>query len=451
VWRQSPELRGRQVEVPAESGLYRFNHAPGWPVDLAPDQIRRQLLRQEIYRDPLHSNLLFAADRPVAIEVTEQRIAGRRALLPLRGPMSEIRGRRLHAAGVRYVAYSAVGRPAPGVLRQALPLRDHRLGRFLQLPRAIAPRLRALARRITAGQPTIYDKTLAVQRYLQRNYRYTLDLRHDRRLEPLQEFLFHRRQGHCEYFATAMTLLLRALGIHARNINGFAGGVWNPYGGYLAIRQGDAHSWSEVLFPNVGWVAFDSTPAAGAPRTQIAGGWWSRAGQLLDAIRLRWFRHVIEYDLERQVALLGRLRGWWAGGTGSRWLTARRVIGLAALPLLALAGLALWRRRRGRAAAVAVAGARQRHPVALRYQRLLRLLARHGQAKPPAKTPREFARALRSTGTAGAAIVEEVTELYYRIRYGQQTPAGDDLARLEALLDRLKHLLHRSPRASAEE
>ena len=145
--------------------------------------------------------------------------------------------------------------------------------------------------------------------------------------------------------------------------------------------------------------------------------------------------------------------GWAGRSPGLRWLTTRRVVWLLALLLASLAGLVLRRHLRHKSRREMGDGprVRQRHPVAARYQRLLRLLARHGHAKPPANTPREFARALRSAGTAGATIVGEMTEVYYRARYGQPSPGDEELAQLEALLDRLKHELVRKPRASAEE
>ena len=88
----------------------------------------------------------------------------------------------------------------------------------------------------TTGVGEAVDRITA---HLRKNYGYTLDLRRDDRYAPLEDFLFVQRRGHCEYFSTAMVILLRTLGIGARSVNGFMGGTWNDYGGYLAVSQGD--------------------------------------------------------------------------------------------------------------------------------------------------------------------------------------------------------------------
>ena len=73
-----------------------------------------------------------------------------------------------------------------------------------------------------------------------------LDLKRDERYEPLEDFLFVQKAGHCEYFASALAVMLRTVGVPTRSVNGFYGGEWNSFGHYLAVRQGDAHSWVEV-------------------------------------------------------------------------------------------------------------------------------------------------------------------------------------------------------------
>src|SRR6202008_3744488 len=111
-------------------------------------------------------------------------------------------------------------------------------------------------------------------------------------LAPLEDFLFVQRRGHCEYFATALAILLRTQGIPTRVVNGFFGGEWNEFGGYYAVRQGDAHAWVEGYFPEAGWVMFDPTPTAPLSR----GGIFGFFDRLYDAARIRWFTYVIDYD-----------------------------------------------------------------------------------------------------------------------------------------------------------
>ena len=90
-----------------------------------------------------------------------------------------------------------------------------------------------------------------MEAFLRTKFRYTLDIERVSQLDPLQEFLFVRRAGHCEYFAAAMAVMLRSLGVPARVVNGFQRGEWNPYGQYYIVRYYDAHSWVEAFMP--GW------------------------------------------------------------------------------------------------------------------------------------------------------------------------------------------------------
>ena len=112
---------------------------------------------------------------------------------------------------------------------------------FLQTPNSIDPRIAALADSLTAGIDNRYDKAMAVQRWLQ-TFTYTRDLPATAREATLEHFLFDRQAGHCEYFSSAMTIMLRTLGIQARNVNGFLGGNWSQFGDYLVVTQNSAHS-----------------------------------------------------------------------------------------------------------------------------------------------------------------------------------------------------------------
>jgi transglutaminase-like putative cysteine protease len=436
VWSHGPLRTGRTRPVAPTEGLYIVNHAPGLPVGgFNAAFVRQHLVRQEIYLEPLDSTVIFAADRPVAVEVPRPVVGGRPFFVPRRGQLGEIRAAKMRTAGVRYWAYSHVSPVAPALLRKSPPIRDRRLSRFLQLPSRLPARIGELARRIAGDRPTVYDKVVAIERYLRTKYRYSLRLVHNRRLDPVDEFLFVTRRGHCEYYASAMTLMLRELGIHARNVNGFAGGEWNGVGGYLAVRQGDAHAWVEVLFAGVGWVAFDPTPAGGRPAQGAAGGILTKLGQLWDSVRLRWFRYVVEYDLGKQVSLVQGVRSLFRrapGASGDSWLSRHWRTTLAAgLGLLALAWVVTWsRRRRARAPDGAPRPISQ---AAGLYQRLLKALARGGYVKGPGVTPREFAGELAAAGFGGSVLVERFTRCYYEVRYGGQelTPErGQELAEI---------------------
>jgi hypothetical protein len=125
-----------------------------------------------------------------------------------------------------------------------------------------------IARRVTAGAPTMYDGVRRIERYLDRNFSYSEKPRAAR--YPLNAFLFRDKFGYCQQFSGAMALMLRMVGIPARVAAGFAPGSLNRDTGEYRVRDLDAHSWVEVYFNGIGWVTFDPTPAASPAETQSA-------------------------------------------------------------------------------------------------------------------------------------------------------------------------------------
>src|SRR5262249_6137389 len=111
------------------------------------------------------------------------------------------------------------------------------------------------------------------------------------------------RRGHCEFYSTAMVVLLRELKVPSRNVTGFIGGSYNRFGHYYAVRQGDAHSWVEVFLPERGWQTFDPTPPAESePRSELSG-LLAFVRDVIEATGQRWERYVVGYDLRQQVYL----------------------------------------------------------------------------------------------------------------------------------------------------
>ena len=167
----------------------------------------------------------------------------------------------------------------------------------------LSARTVALTDELRRRSPDPADYARALERELQTR-RYTLEMKQASKGENvLDSFLFDWRAGHCEYFATAMTMMLRQQGIPARIVNGFLGADYNSVGDYWAVRQNYAHSWVEAYFPGRGWVQFDPTP--GGPTVQMPGeSIWSTLQMGLDTARLAWFRWVVEYDFEKQASLL---------------------------------------------------------------------------------------------------------------------------------------------------
>src|SRR5260370_2840550 len=122
---------------------------------------------------------------------------------------------------------------------------------YLQLPAALDPRVAELARQTAKNARTPSDKALAIETFLRTRYTYTLNLTGKSANDPLAHFLFETRAGHCEYFAAAMTIMLRPVGIPARSMNGFLPGEYHDLGGDYIIQASDAHSWVEVYFPGM--------------------------------------------------------------------------------------------------------------------------------------------------------------------------------------------------------
>ena len=145
-------------------------------------------------------------------------------------------------------------------------------------------------------------------------------------LDSVDDFLFNTRRGFCEHFASAFTVLARAAGIPARVVTGYQGGEYNPMGGYLLVRQSDAHAWSEVWLEGRGWVRVDPTAAVAPERVERGldaamsrsgepvPGRFLRQSALLSQMRLAWDarEHVLERPgrrLRRSAAALAAANG----------------------------------------------------------------------------------------------------------------------------------------------
>jgi transglutaminase-like putative cysteine protease len=326
---------------------------------------------------------------------------------------------------------------------------------YLQLPRDLDPRIPELAKQITKNARTPFDKALTIENYLRSRFTYTLNLTGKPGDDPLAHFLFETRAGHCEYFASAMAIMLRTLGIPSREVNGFLPGEYNDLGGDYIVRASDAHSWVEVYFPGVDWQTFDPTPAG----PESDGGFLTRLGKYADWIEITWSEWVIGYDFAHQVALAQNLqrgsrdlseslRSWYARQQlrGRRWMKSwHEGLGLL-IPLAVLVFLILLRfdalrtmlRRLRLSWQLRSAKATRSNPQLASglYAELLRVLARRGMARRETQTPLEFAAAVDAPNLAPP--VREFTQLYAHARFGD---APCDTMRLRQLLDQIRAVL----------
>ncbi len=329
--------------------------------------------------------------------------------------------------------------------------------RFLQLP-TVSPRVAQLAQEVSRSARTTFDAAVAVERHLRENYRYSLDVGTTFPASPVEEFLFTRRSGYCEHYATAMVVMLRALGIPARLVTGFLPGEWNDFGSYFTVRQRDAHAWVEVFFPRSGWLTFDPTPSVS---TATAYPYFARVGLALDSIRLKWDRFVIQYSFRDQVAVAREIReqsdvvrsqfsstlaAWlrWlseARSSVAQWLRPEGwPIGgwvMACTGVAVLVAIWIRRRRSIRLASGSTQGVG--HAVVTRlYTRLLRLLESRGICKSPGTTPMEFVRMVEHEWADGSADVRALTRLYCQVRFGKVSLSPEVLAQANRLLDGLR-------------
>jgi hypothetical protein len=326
---------------------------------------------------------------------------------------------------------------------------------YLQLPPDLDPRIGDLARSLTKNAKSPYDKAFTIENHLQTHYSYTLDLVGKPGKSPLSHFLFETRAGHCEYFASAMAVMLRTIGIPSREVNGFLPGEYNDLAGDYIVRASDAHSWVEVYFPGNGWVVFDPTPAGPA----VSTGFFNRASLILDWIQLSWYEWVISYDFAHQMTLAQGLqvksRNWKQ--MIHSWFTAKEdrakswmrhwqvghsnlalVVPLCLIVLLvslrygfvsrAIRRLILQLQLRS----VPAAGASPALASRL-YQELLAVLARRGIARRENQTPFEFAASVGEPALAPPVL--EFTQLYSDARFGG---AICNTARLRELLAQVR-------------
>jgi len=393
--------------------------------------------RVEIEAVGIPAAVLFAIDRPVAIELPANhlgaagsvRVAPRwsgEAALRVGGDSSEgfITLTSAHYVGYSQLSMGPAGQSpsVPDAIMGSPRLDPKAREDYLAVPAGL-PRMGALAGSLGVGPNVAGDgeKIAAVVTWLRAGHSYTL--RPPARpagVDPVEDFLFDQRAGHCEFFASAAVLMLRAAGVPARYVTGFRGGEWNPLGGYIAVRDERAHAWAEAWVAGQGWVRVDATP----PATGIARA--GRFAETSDALDFFWSRWVVGYDLGRQRDLAHR--AWRQLGHLTPTATWRRVVAAFGLAMAAIAlGLALRRSRRRHAHAEPTAaisfghGGRKRRPdgaIDRLYRRALGRLAGVGWPRRPNETPHEYAERLRGAGLFVAGAFDALTDRYAEARFG---------------------------------
>ncbi len=319
--------------------------------------------------------------------------------------------------------------------RQGEQLTSLERNRYLTLP-PLPERIAGLAQSWADGATDPREVAARVERHLRSEYTYDLDSPSGAAKNPLDHFLFESRRGHCEFYSTAMAVLLRTRGVPTRNVTGFVGGTFNRFSRTYAVRQGDAHSWVEVYLDGSGWVRFDPTPPSGAAPTSELNGVLVVLRDLIEAMGQRWNRHVVGYDLKQQIWLFQGVRSAYRKMVPERELPGRLLASpkRTLLALLALAGLVwagreLWMRRRKHRPSEEMSLAERRAlQVVELYQALDRAMSQRGAGRATGTPPLAHANALVQLGHPIAQETLLLTELYLRARFGGQVLTPEEVS-----------------------
>lgn len=355
----------------------------------------------EVSLDPLNEPVIFTPPRSVSVvmqKVTENAQPTHRRVFDTGD--GELRYDDGQGRGAVYLAF------LPRVPTDLIePIPDELRHLYLQVPDG-HERTAELARRVTAGIESDRDKGLALMRFLRDSGEYTYSLQQPEVASdalPLEVFLHDAKRGHCEYFSTALAIMLRSVGIASRNVTGFHGGDSNPYAEFMAIRNADAHSWTEAHIDGQ-WRTLDATPGLRRP-FEVEDGILGNARELVEWMEHRWF-DVVDYDLSDQ-ATGGKAAINYAKRARSSYKLFASSAGAGAvvvIPILVggalLALFVFWRRRRARV-----------HPIARAFDRAFRRL---NHARPSGVPIAEHAHSL-------GELDEELTSalaLYQSARFG---------------------------------
>ena len=399
---------------------------------------RENLIHYRVLMEPIGTNVFFLAPFARSVNGQYRLLAGDSG-----GAVYDFDSQR---AISRYEAVSDIATPTTAELRSA----PHRFpaeisADYLRLP-ALDPRIPQLAADITSSAHTDFDKAAAIEHHLQTRYGYTLQLPQTQVKDPVANFLFERKQGHCEYFASSMAIMLRTLGIPSRVVNGFRSDEFNDLTGNYVVRAKDAHSWVEAYFPGYGWQTFDPTPSGNGGTPQG----WGRLALYVDAMASFWRDWIVSYDSAHQFVLgqaaISGSRNLWEGSRA--WARKRydsmlnwarhgehrvehspirwAILGiLASVLFLLVANLKrfavalhdLWLRLHP-----------ERSPeqaASMWYRRMTRAIARHGVEKSHAQTPQEFASKIEDDLLREPVV--RFTAVYETARFGNSPDAAQQL------------------------
>lgn len=394
-----------------------------------PDPVRDRKLRIDL--QPIDPSVVFLPPDAVALTVlTPNNVVPSSTPTLYVTQEGQLSYRSSNEGGLRYEVALADGSESP-----LQPLDGAARARYLALPADLPARVGELAKSWIGDETDPERRAKRIEAALRKGYRYDLESPSGGAKNPLDDFLFVSKRGHCEFYSTAMAVMLRTQGVPTRNVNGFIGGTFNRFGRYYAVRQGDAHSWVEVYVEGKGFVRFDPTPPAdAAPQSEITGV-LAFVRDMVEAAAQRWDRNVVGYDMRQQVSLLRAVRDRYSelktkNRVASTVLASprRAFFSILGVGLLIGAGV-YWYRRRGKPRAQQTppneVEVRQRETAEL-YRALDSALAQRGAPRPSGTPPLTHAQSLSALGHPVAEQALQLTERYLRARFGHEAFSLDE-------------------------
>ena len=399
-----------------------------------------ELMQQTFFMEETLTNTVYAAHRAIAVSYDTGF---------LRRDSSDNLFAQYPAQGkTDYIAVSDTIMPDAEKISDMTPIPDDIRETWLQLP-MLDPRVVQLADEITREYGRQYDKAIALEAWIRSNYAYAATLPESFEIpedgDPLAVFLFDAREGNCEYFATAMTIMLRAIGIPARMTGGFLAGEYNPVGGSWTVRRKYSHIWTEAWFPPYGWIEFDATPAEDFSAAPARAGFFTN---LADAAGLWWREYVAGYDAARQYSVVsgfftrvnqvedrvGEFLSFSADrarGAIDLLPQTTLVVKITVLIGFFIAGSGIFIFRRAMRRIARVFRQKQHNPQTAAvyfYAEVLIFLKARCFIPEKSQTPLEFAVSLGSHPAAAALL--DLTRFYNEVRFGNQdVPFPRDKAR----------------------
>jgi hypothetical protein len=368
---------------------------------------------QKIMLEPIDSDVIFGLDKVISIKGDFTRLEKNPAtslFIPKRGT-----GR------LQYVVRS-------DVVTTTQPTDFGPWKRYLNIPDFLRDKIKVLTDNVLRSEGTKpmsdLQKASTIERYLEKNYRYSLNVKPlDDNINPVLYFLFESKAGYCEHYATAMTMMLRSAGIPSRVVTGFSGGELNEYGGYIIVRQSNAHSWVEAVIDGR-WRRFDPTPPVMVERP-------SALALYIDMLRMKWERYVVAFSLSDQKEIVEtistpfklplmpdfRPRGFWG--------VIYVLLPLSGI-LLMLSLLKHLKHLRFRRYGF----------VTVQYLKLRNIVKNRGTEITPSSTPAEVKQEAVNIGMDGR--VEEFVKLYEEHRFGGKEMSKEGRERFGNLIEEIK-------------